>query len=160
MQRLTATAVLVAALLLSFAAPAFAQNPCDPTTTPPSTGQLRMLVTFTDFDAVTGTVPKMTGAKMASFAVGVDPNTGTPIQGPTPLQKSDFTLVPGTPNCYQSGPTINGLLASVPVSLTQQYITAVKETGPGGESETWAVSLPFLNPPPPPAVPGGVRVIR
>lgn len=146
-------------LVLSLSARAFAQNPCtDPN--PPTTGALKMYVQFTDFTALDGTVPVVSGVKMASFLQGVDPNTGAPVQGPTPLQKTDFTLVTGTPDCYASGATVNGLIASVPVSLTQQYVTALKEVGTNGLESPWAVSNPFSRLPRSPVAPGVIRVIR
>lgn len=103
---------LTLAILVTFAAPSLAQNPC---TTPQTTAVIGATNNFfAELVDHNTTEPDGTQRVLqyqyAVFAVGADLQTATPVQGPTTLPKAAFVPVAGFANCYQLTGGLPGLI--------------------------------------------------
>lgn len=102
---------------------------------------------------------RISGLRYAVFAVGANPATATPVQGPSSIPRGSITLVPGTTNCYRVSlpaliPTSQSLVMSA-----KQYRDANAGSGlPAAESAWSGVSNPFGSAPTVLPAVGAVRV--
>lgn len=93
-------------------------NPC--TATPPTTVELNPTKIYAQIDEYTATEPdgsaRITDFQIANFRTGEAPDTAaTPVQGPSTIPKSGFTLVAGTTNCY-----VANVIAPIPAGVSLQ----------------------------------------
>lgn len=120
---------------------ASAQSPCDLPPTQLAINPTKVYVVTDIMEAVdVDGGPVMTHFSYALFADGVDPATAVPVQGPTTIPKTAFTLVSGL-NCF-----VADLPAQIPTR--QRLIGALKTVRearlnvPAAES-SWVSSNPF-----------------
>lgn len=151
--------LLLVAFLLVLSSSAFAQNPC---TVPPA---LVINPTTLYMEAPDFNVTEVDGSfrysqfQFAMFAEGADPNSATPVQGPSTLPRSAFTAVSGAPNCYRVSlpgtiPTAQRLFGSIKSQRTSSGSL------PAAESPWSSLALgnPFGSAPTVLATVGAVRV--
>lgn len=143
-----AALAVFAFLLLS--SPAFAQtNPCSTsagTTVIVAPKNIAAQLPDQNATVLGSTSPAVVSYTLGYFAQGVDPNTGAPVQSQT-LDRTKFTLVAGTTDCYQYDATAAGtVLSSYPVGAV--FVAALRANGDPtiGNSAWGAVSSPFGKP--------------
>lgn len=153
---------LLVIVCMFWASPVLAQNPC----TVPLSHQI--LVTagtnrfFAELPSHTATLPDGTAVTTAyqygAWNEGTDPNTGTPVQGPSTIPKTGFVPVSGFANCYE---LTGGLPALMPTQA--RLIAGLRSVGQPNATppqSAWSASNSFslASTPQTPAMPGQVRV--
>ena len=153
---------LAIVIFLLAATPALAQNPCSVPMTGIVLNPNKFYTQLTEFNTreADGSL-RITDFQYAAFAENVDPNASgaVPVQGPSTVPRSAFTLVASTTDCY---------LADMPqlVPTTQRLRLALKSrraasaTITAAESPWTASSGPFSFAPSVLASPGAVILSR
>jgi len=157
------TLVALVAILVMFAAPALAQNPCAAplanSILQPS-GVNHFFAELPEQTAVRpdGT-PIVVGYQFGAWLEGQDPNVVAPTQGPTTIPKTAFVAVAGAAGCFE---LVGGLPGLIP--QTARMGASLRAQGqPGAPSpfSPWGAlsnSFSLASPPLTPAVTGRTRV--
>lgn len=157
------TLFALAAMLLTAAAPALAQNPC---TLPlahaiiPGTNVNRAFAELPEQNATLpdGT-PVVTGYQYAAWPEGADPNVAAPAQGPTTIPKTAWVPVSGFPTCYELTGGLPGLIPT-----QQRMVASVRAAAAAGAPQPfspWSApsnSFSLASTRVTPAAPGQTRV--
>lgn len=128
-------------LLVLFAGPAQAQNPCavpQPTLSL-VTATSNVVADFSDYTAALGSAQAWTDVAVGIFAKGASAASAVPVASVS-VPKAGWTLVPATTTCYQHRPAI--LFGVAPNTEYDLYVRVTRAT-PDVAASGWAGPLPF-----------------
>lgn len=137
--------LLTLGILLTLARAATAQtNPCTAANPGLVVNPTTLYITLVGFTEVEiDNQPRINDYEYALFAEGADPTTATPLQGPSTMPRSAFTLQSVTTDCYRAD-----LPAAVPMPSGQRLIAGLRahRTARSGITEARSAYVGSINP--------------